>query len=165
MPRGWAILMLLAAAPWPSADAQAIREPVRVELADPPCAPGVCRCRGRIEAAGALVAHGVDARALERGVRCVAADLDGDGTTDFALHGGEGLAVIVRSPGGGAQEAVVIDAGGVIEPYAPRAAAGPHGEPAAAIHGLLVRWVGQHHAIFLWDGRQFVRTLLPAWPP
>jgi hypothetical protein len=94
-------------------------------------------------------------------VDCLAADFDGDETTDLAFTGEEGMAVVLLRRGLG--EWHIIDAMGLLELYPPRADVGPHGEPPTARFGLFVRWVGQFHAVFLWNGEGFTRTALPAW--
>lgn len=143
--------------------AQNAGDPSRLTLVDSACAPGICRCRGAIDSTGTIAANGVDHRALRVGVPCLAADFDGNGTTDVALTGGEGMAVIVRRTPDGALVPHVIDAGGLLELYGPRTTVGPHGEPRSAHHGLLVRDVGRSHVIFLWDGARFAPTRLAAW--
>jgi hypothetical protein len=144
--------------------AQDAPDPRLLSLVDSTCAPGACRCRGLIDSTGTLAASGVDRRALRLGVDCLAADFDGNHTTDVALTGGEGIAVIVRRLPTGALESHVVDAGGVLELYEPRSAAGPHGEPRSSYHGLFIRDVGKEHVVILWDGRRFGQTRLPAWP-
>ena len=143
--------------------AQDLGEPRHLELVDSTCAPGPCQCRGVIDSTGSLAAIGIDYKSLLAGQPCLAADFDGDRSIDVALAGGEGYAALIRRPPSGSPEAYIFDAGGVLELYQPRAARGPHGEPPSASHGLLVRWVGQSHVIFLWNGARLARTLLPAW--
>jgi Domain of unknown function (DUF4440) len=99
---------------------------------------------------------------LERGVRCLAADFDGNGAVDFAIPGAEGRATILMNDEAGLDHAVQIDAGGLMELYQPRASVGPLGEPVSRNHGILVRWVGQDHAVFVWSGKGFDRKLFSA---
>jgi len=136
----------------------------RLELVDSTCAPGSCRCRGIIDSTGSLAASGVDFRGFTRGIACLAADLDGNHVIDVTLAGGEGYAALVLRGRTSHFDIHIIDAGGVLELYAPRRAVGLHGEPPSAQYGLLVRNVGRYHVIFLWDGERFERTRLPAWP-
>lgn len=144
--------------------AQETHDPIRLALVDSTCAPGHCQCRGVIDSTGILAANGLDHRLLRTGMPCLGADFDGDGTTDVALTGGEGMAVVIRRTSDGRLVPHVIDAGGVLELYAPRASVGEHGEPRSRRHGLFVRNVGRYHVIFLWDGSRFVPSRLGAWP-
>lgn len=158
-----ALMALLVLCSSPPLTAQESSDPSQLTIIDSACAPGRCQCRGNIDSTGTLAANGVDHRALRVGVPCLAADFDGDGTTDVALTGGEGMAVVIRRTPGGGMVSYVIDAGGLLELYEPRAAAGPRGEPRSSYYGLLVRDVGRFHVIFLWDGARFAPTRLAAW--
>jgi hypothetical protein len=135
---------------------QAIGVAQEFRVADTRCPPGTCVCSGQLREGNARPStiHG----------ECVAADFDGDGTTDFAMSYGEGWAFLVLRNTDGEQEAVLFDAGGVLELYPPRSTVGPHGEPSSTNHGLFVPYFfGTDHAVFLWDGKALQRTLLPAW--
>ena len=133
-----------------------------IRVIKPGCVPGECICSGRVSPDVGLDETGPRDEELERGVRCIAADFDGNGFTDFAIPGGEGMANVIMSNAAGFWRAARIDAGGVLELYPPRFIKGKQGEPISKNHGLLVRWVGQNHAVFTWDGEEFSRTLFPA---
>jgi hypothetical protein len=123
--------------------------------------PGECICTGRADVRARLNETGPTANELRRGVRCIAADFDSNGVVDYALPGGEGLVTVILSrPDGSLLRAVRLDAGGMIHLYAPRSLPGREGEPAAKLHGLYVPWVGQSHAVFLWGGDGFARTVM-----
>jgi hypothetical protein len=127
------------------------------------CVPGECICTGRADVRARLNETGPTASELRRGVRCIAADFDGNGAVDYALPGGEGLVtVILSTPGRGFLRTIRLDAGGMVHLYAPRSAPGRDGEPPAKLHGLYVPWVGRSHAVFLWDGNGFARTVMRA---
>ena len=106
---------------------------------------------------------GVDLRRLAEGAECLAADFDGNDVPDFVLMGGEGLLAVIRQGPDGPLAVVEVDAAGMPELYEPRREEGTHGEPPSGVYGIFVPWVGQNHAVFLWDGDGFHRTLLPAW--
>ena len=136
---------------------------VQVSLADAGCVPGECVCRGSASPSAGLAQLGVDLSLLAEGDRCLAADLDGNDVPDFVLMGGEGLLAVIRRGPDGPLAVVEVDAGGLPELYEPRGEEGTHGEPPSDVYGIFVPWVGQNHAVFLWDGDGFRRTLLPAW--
>jgi hypothetical protein len=127
------------------------------------CVPGECICTGQADARARLNETGPTANEVRRGVRCIAADFDGNGAVDYALPGGEGLVtVILSTPGGGFLRAVRLEAGGMVHLYAPRSARGRNGEPPARLPGLFAPWVGQSHVVLLWDGDGFARTVVRA---
>ncbi|HEV8355141.1 MAG TPA: hypothetical protein VGQ17_00060 [Gemmatimonadales bacterium] len=137
----------------------------RLGVEDPGCIPGECICRGRVDLRARLNETGPGPEELADGVRCIVADYDGNGANDYALPGAEGTATVILSkPDGGFLKAIRLDAGGLIHLYRPRAKPGPGGEPASLLHGLFVPWVGSEHAVFLWTGEGFARTLFPAKP-
>jgi hypothetical protein len=126
----------------------------------PGCVPGECICTGQADVRARLNENGPRPSELRRGVRCIVADFDGNGAVDHALPGGEGIATVILSTrGGGFLKAVTVDAAGMIHLYSPRATPGPHGEPPSKLPGLFVPWVGRSHAVFLWNGEGFARTL------
>ena len=136
-----------------------------VRVNKPECVPGECICSGRVSPAARLNETGPGVEDLERGVPCIAADFDGNGFTDFAIPGAEGTANVIMSNAAGFWRASRIDAGGVLELYPPRFTKGKQGEPISKNHGLLVRWVGQSHAVFTWGDEEFSRTLFPVSHP
>lgn len=134
-----------------------------LKVKEPRCVPGECICRGRADVRARLNENGPTPSDLRRGVRCIAADFDGNGAVDYALPGAEGLATVILSTrGSGFLRAITLDAGGIIHLYPPRATPGPDGEPATKLPGLFVSSVGQSHVAFLWDGQRFARTLVRA---
>ena len=132
-------------------------EAVTMRLAEPSCAPGECVCAGSFEPDTWLQWHGPQPGDLEKAVACIAADFDGDGIVDHAIPGGEGLATIVLGADQGPPRVVLLDAGGILEPYERREEPGPHGEPASDHPGILVRHVGPDHVVFLWVDGSFQR--------
>jgi hypothetical protein len=128
------------------------------------CARGECICSGRADLRARLNEYGPTPRDLRRGLRCIVADFDGNGAVDYALPGTEGsVTVILSTRRGDFLRAEWLDASGIIHLYNPRDQAGPNGEPR--LHGLFVPWVGQSHAMFLWNGAGFARTLFrPSTP-
>ena len=135
---------------------------IAIRLKNSACVPGKCVCAGSFKPETWLQWHGPRPRKLASGVACIAADFDGNGTNDYALPGGEGLATVVFMSEPGFKKAVLLDAGGVLELYKPRKSTGPHGEPASGRPGLLVRHVGSNHIIFLWRNNGFARISIPA---
>lgn len=133
-----------------------------IRVIKPECIPGECICSGRVSPDVRLNETGPGDEELERGVPCIAADFDGNGFTDFAIPGAEGMANVIMNNATGFWRAARIDAGGLLELYPPRLTKGKQGEPISKNHGILVRWVGQNHAVFTWDGEEFSRTLFPA---
>lgn len=134
-----------------------------LRLRDQGCAPGKCVCLGSVPEVGPLEESGIRVEDLLRGIECLAADFDGNGQLDFAIPGGEGLAVVIMSGPGGHRAPIPLDASGVLRLYQPRREVGPNGEPASPNPGLWVPWVGQQHLFFVWDGKTFDRILLPSW--
>ncbi len=150
------------ATPFSAVSAQDVFEGAgRVAAVDSACAPGSCVCVGELEHDTRLEAIGVESGSFER-LDCVVADFDGDGRLDYAVPGGEGFAAVMLDLGDGQLRIFPIDAGGVLEPYPPRDAGGEDGGPAVDHWSLLVRWVGQSHAVFTWNGEGFERILYPA---
>ena len=136
-----------------------------ITVTDPGCLPGVCICLGAAERSTGLWRVGIENRELTDGVRCVSADFDLNGSRDLALLGGEGRVAIVMYGPDGPTGLYELDAAGLPELYEPRAEVGPRGEPASEAPGLFVPNVGQDHAVFLWSGDGFTRTLYPASAP
>ena len=132
-----------------------------VTLDQPDCVPGVCICRGNTERSSGLWRIGIEDRELTEGVHCVGADFDGNGAADLAILGGEGRAAVIMYSEGKPTSLIPVDAGGMIELYEPREAAGPRGEPASRLPGLLVQYVGRNHLVLLWGGETFERVLFP----
>lgn len=93
---------------------------------------------------------------------CLKADFDGNGIIDFSAPKGEGWIYVFMNLGAESEKIVEIDAGGVTELYAPRKA-GKRGEPGVNNPSILVRWVGQNHAVFTWDGKGFKKILYPGY--
>lgn len=133
-----------------------------IRLKNSACVPGKCVCAGSFKPETWLQWHGPRPAHLASGVACIVADFDGNGANDYALTGAEGLATVVLMGKAGFERAALLDAGGVIELYGPRSSAGAKGEPASRLPGILVRHVGQNHAVFLWREDRFVRILFPA---
>ena len=134
-----------------------------IGLAEPECVPGECVCSGEVSPEVRLNETGPRPEDLQEGVPCIAADFDGNGTIDYALPGAEGMANVILNDKEGLWRAIRIDASGVLELYTPRDLVGEHGEPKSKNYGLFVRWVGQNHAVFLWDGEGFTRTFFPGY--
>ncbi|MDH3206331.1 MAG: hypothetical protein OEO79_06955 [Gemmatimonadota bacterium] len=132
-----------------------------VTVDQPDCVPGVCTCRGSTERSSGLWRIGIEDRELTEGVHCVGADFDGNGAPDLAILGGEGRAAVIMYSGGKPTSLIEVDAGGLIELYEPREAAGPRGEPASPLPGLLVQYVGRNHLVLLWSGGTFERVVFP----
>ncbi len=135
----------------------------KIRLKDPQCVPGDCICYGSPIPELRLNETGPRLEELQEGVRCIAADFDGNGFADFALPGSEGIVNVSMNNDGGFFRAERIDAGGVLELYSPRDSVGEHGEPVSKYHGLMVRWVGQNHAVFIWNNGGFNRILFPGY--
>ena len=133
-----------------------------LRLKGPQRIPGKCVCTGEIGPEARFNETGPRPDELLEGVDCIAADFDGNGWVDYAIPGAEGIANIILNGPDGSWKVVRIDVAGMLELYPSRGEAGDHGEPVAKNPGLLVRWVGQHHAVFVWRGDTFVRLLFPA---
>lgn len=81
-------------------------------LTDPSCtSSGSCVCKGVVEESvrGEL---GRSVGQLEKGVACLASDLDGNGAVDFVIPVGEGVAVILMNGATGLQRHLTLDVGG-----------------------------------------------------
>ena len=146
-----------------SADSEVAKESNKIKLKEPQCVPGECICYGSPNPELRLNETGPSPEEMQEGVRCIAADFDGNGFIDFALPGSEGIVNVSMNNGNGFFQAARIDAGGLLELYAPRESVGEHGEPKTKYHGLMVRWVGQNHAVFLWHNEEFNRILFPGY--
>ena len=134
-----------------------------VQLDDETCVPGECRCRGDLPQDIVDTDEGRPAaRRLREGVECIVADFDGNELPDFAIPTWEGHATVLMTHTRGSVTAIEIDAGGVMDLYSPRDSPGPNGEPRSAHHAILVRWVGQCHAVFIWETNGFKRHYFPA---
>lgn len=129
---------------------------------DPRCVPGRCVCFPTRSAAASLKNAGISSTIPRTGVDCVVADFDGNGAMDYAIPLGEGEASVLLYDRRGLLKEVRLDAEGVLEPYAPRRTRGANGEPASENYSLLVRWVGQTHVVFVWNGSGFERRRFPA---
>lgn len=133
-----------------------------LNVRNPKCIPGNCICFGEVDSSARLNETGPSPSELKKGVRCVVADFDGDGIVDYAIPGAEGSANIFLIGRKDSKTVVRIDAGGVLELYPPRKTKGPNGEPISEQYGLLVRWVGQDHVVFVWNGQDFRKEKFPA---
>lgn len=154
---------LLMSTPFSAVSAQDLFDGAgSISVADSACAPGACVCVGELERHAGLAAIGVDSGSPAEWRDCVVADFDGDGRLDYAVPGAEGYAAVMLAVGGGHLRIFPLDAGGVLEPYPPRDAEGEDGGPAVEHWSLLVRWVGQSHVVFTWNGEGFERILYPA---
>lgn len=94
---------------------------------------------------------------------CLKSDFDGNGVSDYVAPLGEGWIRVFMNYGAKSEKAIDIDAGGVAELYAPRSAVGRNGEPIVERPSILVRWVGQDHVVFTWDGAGFKRVTFPGF--
>jgi hypothetical protein len=147
-----------------SLDSIEVIEKPKMILKDPSCPANNCICIGNngVYYRGRLNETGPNPSELKKGVRCVAADFDGNGIVDYAIPGAEGSANIFLMDQKDPKAVVRIDAGGVLELYQPRKTKGPEGEPISEHYGLLVRWVGQDNVVFIWNGRDFKTEKFPA---
>jgi hypothetical protein len=94
---------------------------------------------------------------------CFEADFDSNGVTDFTAPAGEGWIHVFMNIGTDTETSFELDAGGVTELYAPRDTLGARGEPVAEHPSILVRWVGQDHIVFTWDGNGFRKITFPGF--
>jgi hypothetical protein len=135
---------------------------LEIDVDDPACVPGECVCRGSAERSTGLWRVGLETGELTAGVHCIAADFDGNGSSDFALLGLEGRIGVVMYEAEAPSALHELNAGGFPQLYQPREVEGPEGEPVAERHGIFVPHVGRNQAVFLWNGEAFVRMLYPA---
>ena len=94
---------------------------------------------------------------------CLKSDFDGNGISDYVAPLGEGWITIFMNYGTDSAKTINIDAGGVAELYEPRNEVGEHGEPTVENPSILVRWVGQVHVVFTWDGKEFKKKSFPGF--
>ena len=94
---------------------------------------------------------------------CLKADFDGNGISDYSAPMGEGWIYVFMNVGTNSEKVIEIDAGGVTEIYPPRVNVGKDGEPAVNNSSILVRWVGQNHVVFTWDGSEFKKISFPGY--
>jgi len=93
---------------------------------------------------------------------CLKSDFDGNGISDYVVTLGEGWIQVILNYGCKEERRFDIDAGGVAELYSARKVAGENGEPAVMHPSILVRWVGQSHVVFTWNGNEFSKIEFPA---
>lgn len=94
---------------------------------------------------------------------CLKSDFDGNDVSDYVAPIGEGWIRVFMNYGTKSEKAINIDAGGVAELYAPRNVIGQNGEPIVKHTSILVRWVGQNHVVFMWDGEVFKKMVFPSF--
>ncbi len=94
---------------------------------------------------------------------CLKSDFDGNGISDYSAVKGEGWIYVFMNVGTDSEKVFEIDAGGVAELYAPREKVGERGEPIVKNPSIMVRWVGQNHVVFTWDGKGFKEILFPGF--
>lgn len=94
---------------------------------------------------------------------CLKSDFDGNGTSDYVAPLGEGWIKVFMNYGSDSERTIDIDAGGVAELYEPRDEVGENGEPIVENPSILVRWVGQVHVVFTWDGEKFKKISFPSF--
>lgn len=83
-----------------------------LELADPACtSTGACVCKGVIDEK-VRAELGRTTEQLAKGVTCLASDFDGNGTVDFAIPVGEGVAVVLMNGAAGVERQLSLDVGG-----------------------------------------------------
>jgi hypothetical protein len=85
---------------------------------------------------------------------CFKADFDGNGVNDYVAPMGEGWTYVFMNLGADSEKIFEIYGGGVAELYAPRKNVGERDEPIADNPSILIRWVGQNHIVFIWEGIQ-----------
>ncbi len=103
-----------------------------------------------LEQGGCLINYGGDG--------CLKADFDGNGVDDYVVPNGEGWIRVFLNHGKKTEQVIDIDAGGIAELYPPRSVVGPNGEPIVEHVSILVRWVGQEHVVYTWDGKGFKKV-------
>lgn len=152
----WATVAAVACGS-PESTAEFSTEPVNTGVVGAP-EESLLLCRGELAGVG-LAEAGLDASELANGVRCVAADFDGNGSRDFVLYGDSlpenraRVFLAAFTDGDRVTRHFVFSHPGVADlvRYAPTGEEGPFGEPASAMPGLVQWGEGGSTFVFLFD--------------